>query len=220
MIILEPDVTLTDFGLAIECAWLAVWLHRRPLPGGPLDTWFVIFFGAVGIGALLGGIKHGFLSDTQSVIHGVVWKTTLIAIGIAALSTWIIGGRLLFSERAANRIPVFAVSLLTIYVATVLWVSQSFIVAIVYYVPATAFLLTAFFLIYLRHPRNYLVAGIFGLAMVFVAAVIQQSKASILSLGLNHNAVYHLVQAIALGLVFVAARGLSRENACQRDVTS
>jgi len=218
--LLEPDVTLTDFGLAVECAWLAVWLHWRALPGGPLRTWFVVFFAAAGIAALLGGITHGFLSDTQSAIYDVVWSATLIAIGIAALSTWAIGGHLLFSQRVAKRVLVFAVSLLAMYVATVLLVTQSFAVSIVYYVPAAAFLLTAFVLIYLRHHRNYLVAGIVGLTLSFVAAAIQQTETGILSLGLNHNALYHLVQAVALILIFLAARGLTREAVCQHDATS
>jgi len=70
--LLEPDVALTDFGLAIECAWLVGWLHWRAPAGGPLRTWFVVFFAALGMGALLGGIAHGFLPDIQSTIYGIV----------------------------------------------------------------------------------------------------------------------------------------------------
>jgi hypothetical protein len=220
MNLLEPDVALTDFGLAIECAWLAVWLHWRAPGGGPLCTWFVIFFAAVGMGALLGGVTHGFLSDTQSVISDVIWSATLISIGIAALSSWAIGARLLFANSGAKRVVVFAGLLFAIYVVTVLAVSQSFAVAIVYYLPAAAFLLTAFVLIHLRHPRNYLVAWIVGLVLSFAAAAIQQSEVGILSMGLNHNALYHLVQAVALLLIFLAARGIVREAACQHDATS
>jgi len=218
--LLEPDVAWTDFGLAIECAWLAAWLFWYGVAERSLRRWFVIFFAAVGLAALLGGITHGFLSDTKSAIYALIWSATLIAIGMAGLSSWAIGGRLLFSERAARRVLVFAGSLFAMYVATVLLVSQSFAVAIVYYVPAAAFLLAAFALIYLRRHRNYLVAGIVGLALSFVAAAIQQTGTGILSLGLTHNALYHLIQAAALLLIFSAALGLTREDKCQHDVAS
>jgi len=220
VILLEPDVALTDFGLAIECAWLAAWLLWCAVAERSLRRWFVIFFAAVGLGALLGGITHGFLSDSQSAIYAVIWSATLIAIGIAGLASGAIGGRLLFSESAARRVLIFAGSLFAMYVATVLLISQSFAVAIAYYLPAAAFLLAALVLIYLRRRRNYLVAGIVGLVLSFVAAAIQQTGTGILSLGLTHNALYHLIQAVALLLIFSAALGLTREVKCQHDATS
>ena len=82
MTLLEPDVALTDFGLTIECLALAAWLHWRT-PMNPMRTWFVIFFAALGIAALLGGITHGFLDDPRSTLYGLTWSATLLAIGIA-----------------------------------------------------------------------------------------------------------------------------------------
>jgi hypothetical protein len=218
--LLEPDVALTDFGLAIECAWLSVWLHWRTTADGSLRTWFVIFFAAVGVSALLGGVTHGFFSDTHSVKSAVIWSATLVSIGLAALSSWAIGGYLLFADSGAKRVLVFAGILFAIYVATILTASQSFAVAIVYYLPAAAFLLAAFVVTHLRHRRNHLVAGIVGLVLSFAAAAIQQSDTGIPALGLNHNSLYHLVQAVALLLIFVAARGIIREVACRHDATS
>jgi hypothetical protein len=174
---------------------MAGWLHWHAPADRPLRRWFVIFFAPSGIGALLGGITHGFLPDTQSTIYHVIWSATLLAIGIAGLSSWGIGARLLSSKTAAKQILTLAGSLFAMYAVTVLLLSQSFAVAIVYYVPAAVFLLISFVLTYLRRPRNYLVAGIAGLAMSFAAASIQQTETGIVSLGLNHNALYHLVQA-------------------------
>jgi hypothetical protein len=208
--LLEPDVALTDFGLAAECAALAAWLHWRSGAARPLQTWFVIFFSAVGIGAFLGGITHGFLADIQSTIYGVIWSATMLAIGLAAVASWAIGAHLLFSERAAKRVVLLAGSLFALYAATVLAVSQSFTVAVVFYVPAVTFVLITFVLTYLRRPRNDVLAGIAGLILSFAAAAIQQTETAIL--GLTYNALYHLVQAVALLLIFVAARGLTRET--------
>ena len=114
MTLLERDVALTDFGLTIECLALAAWLHWRT-PMNPLRTWFVIFFAALGIAALLGGITHGFLNDPRSALYGLTWSATLLAIGIAAVATWTIGARLLFSERTAKRVLVAAGLLFIVY---------------------------------------------------------------------------------------------------------
>ena len=43
-----------------------------------------------------------------------------------------------------------------------------------------------------------------------IAAVIQQTQTGIVALGLSHNALYHLVQAVGLLLIFLTARGLAR----------
>ena len=220
MTLLEPDVALTDFGLAIECACMAAWLHWRASANRPLRKWFVIFFAALGIGALFGGITHGFLPDIQSTIYRVTWITTLLTIGITALSGWAIGARLLFSESIAKRVLILIGLSFAVYAVIVLFFSQSFAVAIVYYVPAAVFLLIAFVLTYLRRHRYYLVAGIAGLVLSFAAAAIQQTETGIVALGLTHNALYHLVQAVALLLIFSAACGFSREAACEHDATS
>jgi hypothetical protein len=159
--LLEPDVALTDFGLTIECLALAAWLHWRT-PMNPLRTWFVIFFAALGIAALLGGITHGFLDDPRSTLYGLTWSATLLAIGIAAVATWTIGAHLLFSERTAN--------------------------------------------------------GVAGLVLSFVAAAIQQAE--IRAPGLTHNALYHLVQAVAMLMIFAAAQGITQEAKCEHDATS
>jgi uncharacterized protein DUF6962 len=214
--LLEPDVALTDFGLTIECLGLAAWLHWRT-PMNPLRTCFVIFFAALGIAALLGGITHGFLDDPRSTLYGLTRGVTLLAIGIAGVATWMIGA-LLFSERTAKRVLVVAGLLFIVYAATILWISRSFTVAIITYVPAVALLLLAFALTYRRRPSTYLKVGIVGLVLSFVAAAIQQAE--IRAPGLTHNALYHLVQAVAMLMIFAAARGLTREATCEHDATS
>lgn len=211
MVLLEPDVALTDFGLAAECALFAGWLHWRTQAGSPLRRWFVVLFVALGVGALLGGITHGFLADQQSDGYRIAWAATLISIGVVALSSWAIGAHILFPEETAKRIVVAAGWLFGLNVATVLWLSQSFAVAIVFYAPATAFVLVAFVLSYRRWRKLYLLPGVAGLALSLAAAVIQQTKTGIPSLGLSHNALYHLVQAVALLLIFLTARRFTNE---------
>jgi hypothetical protein len=48
--------------------------------------------------------------------------------------------------------------------------------------------------------------GVTGLALTFVAAAVQQLRIAIHPVYFNHNALYHVIQAGALLLIFVAAR--------------
>lgn len=211
MTLLEPDVALTDFGLALECAAFAAWLYRRGAAEA-LRPWFVAFFAALGLAALFGGITHGFLADHQSRLYGVIWSATLLAIGVTALAGWAIGARLTLSERVARHVIAAATAVFAGYVAVVLFVDRSFVVAIINYLPAAAFLLAAFAIAYVRRRDTFLLAGIIGLALSFVAAAVQQSQTSLHPLYFNHNALYHLIQAFALVLIFLAARGLLRQS--------
>jgi hypothetical protein len=52
-------------------------------------------------------------------------------------------------------------------------------------------------------------------ALSFVAAAVQQTETSLHPLYFNHNALYHLIQAFALLLIFLAARGLLRKTSTQ-----
>ena len=63
--------------------------------------------------------------------------------------------------------------------------------------------------------------AIAGIVLSLVAAVIQQTQTGIPSLRLSHNALYHLVQAAGLLLIFLTARGLAnaeRVPARSRDI--
>ena len=55
----DPDVTLTDYGLALLCAWF-VWRMWRGPRFGPARFWLVLFFAAASAAPLLGGTVHGF----------------------------------------------------------------------------------------------------------------------------------------------------------------
>jgi len=206
MTLLEPDVSLTDFGLALECGGFAVWLlwRCRTL----LSLSFAALFAAAGLGALLGGIEHGFLADDNSPVAQAVWTGTLIAIGIAALASWVVGALLVMSRAGALRVAKLAALLFVGYVAVILLVSQSFTVAIVYYLPAAAFLLIAFALAYRREQAGFLLAGLAGMVLTFVAAAVQQIRINLHPIYFDYNALYHSIQAFAFVLLFLAARAL------------
>lgn len=207
MTLLEPDVALTDFGLAVECAAFAAWLWPRAGAGMPLQRWFVILFAALAAASLLGGITHGFLPE-GSRGAALVWPATLVAIAVAALASWAVGAHVVLNDSAATGMVRLAAVLFVANVATVLLVSQTFLTAIAFYAPAVAFALLAFAVACWQRRKPMLLPAVAGVALTLVAAVIQQQR-GIALLGLSHNALYHLVQAMGLALIFVTARWIS-----------
>jgi len=212
----EPDVALTDFALALECAVLGAWLNRGAAAGRALRKWWTLFFWALGSGALLGGISHGLVTDHDSMPARALWSATLLAIGLAALACWAIGGLLLLSPRAARLLMFAAALLFAAYAAIVVFVSPTFVIAIVHYALAGAFLLSAFVVIYLKRRERHVLAGIVGLVMSYGAAAVQRSGIAIPALGLSHDAVYHIIQAVALLPIFWSAHAMTREARCRR----
>jgi hypothetical protein len=216
----EPDVALTDFGLALECAAFAAWLRWRAPADGPVRTWWILFFCALAGGALLGGITHGLVVDHDTVSGRALWRATLLVIGLAALACWAIGGHLLFGRRAGKRLTIVAALLFAAYAATVIFFNASFAIAIVHYGLAGAFLLAAFVVRYLKDRERQALVGIAGLALSYIAAAVQQFEIAFPALNLSHNALYHVIQAVALVLIFCAALAPTREAPCPHGANS
>src|SRR5262245_47319919 len=197
----EPDVTITDFLLSLEALIFAVLIARSPMSAP--QRWFVIFFGATALASLAGGLVHGFYPDSK-----VLWRIVLIALGIVSAPAWAIGAELLLPENTARLVATAAWVVFVAYAYVVIFVTDAFLLAIVNYLPSTLFLIVAFYGVYRAHPNRQLFAGLGGLVLTLVAAAVQQSHVA-LHPRFNHNALYHLLQGIALLLIFDAARFLT-----------
>ena len=208
----EPDVTLTDYALTLECGLFVYWLLAYGQADNPLRLWFAVFFASIGLAALSGGTVHGYFPDEGTTGHSLLWGTTLIALGGTALCGWTIGAQLYFSESVTVWIIRGAVVLFALYCAVVLFVSRDFLVAILHYLPATLFLLIIYGLVYQRGREFPILAGLLGLVLTFVAVGIQQAQwglhSTYLPVSLSYNALYHAVQALALFLMYWSARWL------------
>ena len=190
----EPDVTLTDYGLALECALFVVLLLRRK---STARRWWVVFFASASLASVLGGTVHGFFNDEAGAAYAVLWPATLIALGGAPLAGWFIGAELLKVRRG---IAVCAWLLFAVYVVTLLFVTQAFWVAILHYLPPAVFLLAAFAIT--RDTR-----GLAGILLLFAAAGVQQSGIEFL---LSVNALYHVVQSVAFLMLFLHAQRIGK----------
>jgi hypothetical protein len=200
----EPDVALTDYALAIECSLFAYLVHRRA---------HALFFGSAAAASLAGGTVHGFFFDARTLGNAVLWRVTLIAIGVTAASAWAIGARVLCSPPVARRITVVAAGALVGYSVLTLFITQDFRAAVVFYLPAAVFLLIVLSVAYARAQERRILVAIAGLALMFIAAGVQQARIALHPTYFDHNALYHLLQAVALWLLFLGLRRLHVDSA-------
>jgi hypothetical protein len=203
----EPDVTLTDYAIALECAVFAMFAWRWPTTDHRLRYWWTVFFASISVGSLIGGTVHGFFLD-PSPTSDSLWRATLLSLGVTAASMWMIGARLQSSGATAVWVARLAIVQLALYTAVVLFLYSGFVIAIATYVPATVFLLVVMILIQQRAPHRSVTLGISGLVLTFVAAAVQQMGIAVHPVYFNHNALYHLIQGIALFLIFRGAKWL------------
>ncbi len=201
----EPDVAITDFLLAAECAALAALTRRAGRGVARAGLWFAALYASIALASLLGGIEHGFMPGTG----GLVWKGTLLCIGGAALSACFAGSHLILTDSAGGWLRWVVVGLFIIYAATVLFLRSDFKVAILGYLPSVLFLMLALAVAYTRAKDRRLLWGLAGLAVTLAAVPIQQAEIGLHPRYFNHNALYHVVQGLGFLLLFPAARAAS-----------
>jgi uncharacterized protein DUF6962 len=207
-VIAEAGVTLTDYGLAVECALLTVLLWRRGALPTRVRIWFTVFFGSIGLAALLGGTAHGFFPAGPGRAGALVWRAALLTIGVTATAAWQAAGSMVLSPRVARWVSIAAMAELIGYSALVTFVSQRFAVALANYLPAALFLLGAFGVTYRVTGARPVLLGMAGLVLAFVGSGIQQAGIALHPVSFDHNALYHLIEAVALALIFRGAQAV------------
>ena len=149
------------------------------------------FFASIAVGAWLGGMAHAWFYD-RSAAAQVVWVATMLAIGVTALACWNLGAEVWGKRWRGLRIAV-AVQF-AIYAAFVLAGARAYKYVIAEYLPAALFLLIASLVV-----RQWMLVA--GMVLTFVAAGTQLAHVGFP--GLGHNALYHMVQAVALLIIFL-----------------
>jgi hypothetical protein len=205
----EPAVTLTDYALAVECAAIVFVLARLDARDRKLFFWFVVFFASIGAASAFGGTVHGFFLPAESRGRAILWPATLLSILVTSLAAWNIGAILKFDERGAAIVRRLAVAQFVLFSLIVLFVTSRFYIGIIAYLPSTLFLLIALLTTYRRRPDPGIRWGVAGLALTLGAAVVQQLRLGIHPVYFNHNALYHVIQGVALWMIFRAARSIS-----------
>ncbi len=204
----EPVVAMTDYLLAFEVSLFAAHTARQPTNHLSLRSWLTVFFGSIAAASLAGGTVHGFFPEPESKGHRFLWIVTYVAIGVTALGTWVVGAKIACPPPIDRLVTGMATVAVAAYLIVVLFISREFIVAIAAYVPATSFLLGALLLRYRRTGDPAMLVPVAGVVLTFIAAGVQAGRLTVHPHLLDHNALYHLIQAAALALLFVGVESL------------
>jgi hypothetical protein len=210
----EPDVVLTDYLLAVEAGVFAWLLGQATFDGTGVRRWFVIFFCAVGTASLTGGTVHGFFLDATTLGARILWPASLIAVGAAAWAAWAIGAHIGWSTAKAGWIVRPATVGFGVYTTAIVLGVREFSAAILFYLPAVAFVLGVFALEYVPSRDWRFMLGGAAMLLTVLAAGVQWAKVELSFCYLSHNALYHLIQAVGLLLLFASARGIIRRKSC------
>jgi hypothetical protein len=207
----EPDVVLTDWALTIECAVFA----RQIGWSGDLARSFGCIFAAIALATLAGGTAHGFHATWD-----VLWPLAVLALGVAALGAWAAGAHLGPRPAAARRVVRAAAVAFGLYAVAVVAGEQRFFLPILNYCAASAYLLWRLAGRFVRTHEPGAPIAIAGLGGIFAGAVMQQEQVAWPRAHLDHNALFHVVQGVALALLFAGARNILRRDPCSLDDAS
>jgi hypothetical protein len=197
----EPMTMATDYLLAL----CAIWWGWRLVISGARDgetvrkVWGSFLF-ATALAAITGGTYHGFSAHLSPLLLAILWKTTVMAIGVASFLVLVSIALARFHGFARKLVITIGAVKLLFYLA---WMSvhDEFVWVILDYAPTMLFILVVetWHAAVRRQPSSRWIAG--GIVVSFIAAGIQASGFT-LHRHFNHNDLYHVVQIVALYLLY------------------
>jgi hypothetical protein len=202
MSINAPDVSLTDFFIALTCLYFALRLMGMQAMHHDLRKLFVGLFLFTALGAGAGGAYHGFFEVETSIWTKISWTTTLLAIGCTAFYVWHLAVYFLLPQSWRRFTAIFLQLGIFGYAYYVGVVSQNFIVAIIAYLPAVILLLIGLLVRLFKTKDSRMFLGVFGLLLTIAAAGVQVERIGLHPQYFNHNALYHLIQIIGLYFIY------------------
>ena len=205
MKISEPMTMLTDYLVTLVAASLGAHLiiegRARGARSEVLWGWA---FMATALGALAGGTSHGFVEQLGPEGWSLLWKITVFAIGAA--SFLLLAGGLVAAVSGPWRTILLCAALLKLG-GYVWWMAShdDFRFVINDYGSSMAVVLLLQLWLWWGHraPSAPWVVG--GILVSTVASLIQQSGFS-LHQHFNHNDIFHVIQLVALWLLYRGAR--------------
>jgi hypothetical protein len=216
----DPDVVFTDLGLAFLGAFLSLRLRTRD-PGQFSGAGAALMAGLASA-AFWGAVFHGFFpAETETTGGFVAWIPVVLSIIVAAGAMLNLALRLLTPSLPFSGRRIILVTYTLSFLAVVLLVDESFTSIVRFYVPVLLLFLMGAARQALGDRRSGwgLVTG--GLLLSVAAAVLQQAQVVIHPDYFDHNALYHVVQAIALLVLYLGFRRISdRSPSVSRDTVS
>ena len=201
----EPDVVFTDLGLAVLGAWFAWRLASAARPG-PLGKAPALLMAGLASAAFWGAVFHAFFPEDTATLPGfIAWIPVTLSIVVAA-ATLLELGLLVLAPGLRQQIRRGLVAAYAgVFALVVVLVDESFTTIVRFYVPALLLFLAAATAQALRGGAGWTLIAL-GLTLSAGAALLQQFGIALHPVYFDHNAVYHLVQAAALVLLYLGFR--------------
>lgn len=202
----DPDVVYTDLGLAALGAYLAWRLWKARRSGFLARAGFVILAGLASA-ALWGAIFHAFFPANSTTRAGfIAWIPVSLSIVVVATTLLSLALRMLTSRLSpAVRKPLVAMYALS-FAFVVLFVDESYGTIVRFYGPTLVLFLLAAIVQALRGGGSAWWMLALSLSLSIVAALMQQAEWSIHPVYFDHNAVYHVVQGVAIVFLYLGFR--------------
>jgi len=202
----DPDVAFTDLGLAILGGYLGWRLWNAPGPRMLLRTG-ALLMGGLASAALWGAVFHAFFpAGTATPAGFLVWVPVALSIVGAASVMLDLGLRLLLPRTQPRVRRLIVATYAASFAVVVLLVDESFSSIVYFYTPALVLFLIAAGQEALRGRETGWTLITSGLIISAVAAMLQQARVAVHPVYFDHNAVYHVVQAIALFFLYFGWR--------------
>jgi hypothetical protein len=202
-VIHEPDVAGTDAALAILAGYLG-WRLGVGAAGRRLQRTGAILLGALASAAAWGAVFHAFFpSGTTTPAGSLAWKPVALSIVVAGATMLDLGLSLLLPRLAPALRGLVVLIYAAAFAAVVLLLDDSFTSIVRFYVPTLILLLLAAARQAVRSQSAGWRLILSGLLLSSAAAVLQQARVVLHPVYFDHNAVYHVVQTIAVVFLYL-----------------
>ena len=171
-----------------------------------------LIFACLCASSVTGGSYHGFFAGgTEDATGWSVWITTMLILGVAAALTWIFFILLLGGARGLRAVVPAVAAAFLVYAYVVVRIDHSFRVSAIASAPAVLAVLVLMLVRAVRDRHRNATLASAAIVLMLAAAVLQQLHVGLHPVWFNHNALYHLLEGIALAVLFVALRAARSE---------
>ena len=200
--IAEPATMLTDYALAGVTAWLSGSLARAREGQRSRALW-ALAFAALALAATLGGTWHGFAPSFAPIAVLLVWKATVLCVGIASFGMLAGSAISVTAGNARKTLVAIAAAKLAVYSGWMVGHSEY-----IYVIADTGAALVLVAALHLFSARDRASRWILTGVGVSVLAAGVQASGFALHRNFNHNDLYHVIQIAAMILLYASARRL------------
>lgn len=201
---LEPDVTLTDLVLAAECAAFSAFLFRRHGEHPKIRRLYATLFAALAASSLFGGLWHGFFSGPETAIGQWVWFCVMAALALVATLLWLISAALISSADRARVLRGVAFAQFVLQLSVSAFLTDSFAVAALGLLPPLGVMVSWYVARFKQTRARQALYGAAGFTLAALAGLIIAFDVSLHPRWATTQAVYHMIQFVAFGLVFLS----------------